>query len=457
MLRSLLDDLPDTLDETYEHALLRIEKSKRGYAHSLFQCLTVSIRPLRIEELADVLSALLYTGEDSEHYTDWRPDDAQEEVLSMCSSLVTVVHVGSSSIVQFSHFSVKEFLTSSRLAHAKEDLSCYHILSHSAHSTISRASLTVLLNLGDQVDRGAIENHPLACYASRYWVDHAKVDGDVLPSIQDLMGRLFDPEKPHFATWLWLYDLDRPWEGHMASVRPLKPKATPLYYAALCGFRSLVEHFSKLHPGDVNASGESYDTPLHVACAKRDINTALALLEHGADINLFDDRGRSPLHTASRSGRIDVVKFLLDHKANVDIKEDRTDWTPLHLAVQYGELEVCRLLLKHGAAVDKTNTDQQTPLHEASKHGSPEIARLLIEQGANTMFRDNGGWIPLHNASRYGHLNTVEIFIGGGVDVNVRTGDGETPLHIASRRGNLEVVHYLLKHKADVDCFDNKG
>ena len=175
MLRSALDDLPDTLDETYEHALLRIEKSKWGYAHSLFQCLTVSIRPLHVEELAEVLSVLLDTGEDSEYYADWHPDDAQEEVLSMCSSLVTVVDVGSSSIVQFSHFSVKEFLTSSRLAHAKEHLSRYHILPRSAHSTISRASLSVLLNLGDQVDRSAVENHPLTIYAARYWVDHANL------------------------------------------------------------------------------------------------------------------------------------------------------------------------------------------------------------------------------------------------------------------------------------------
>ena len=287
MLRSALDDLPDTLDETYEHALLRIEKSKRGYAHSLFQCLTVSIRPLHVEELAEVLSVLLDTGEDSEYYADWCPDDAQEEVLSMCSSLVTVVDVGSSSIVQFSHFSVKEFLTSSRLAHAKEHLSRYHILPRSAHSTISRASLSVLLNLGGQVDRSAVENHPLTIYAARYWVDHAKFE-DVLPSIQDLIECLFDPEKPHFATWLWLYDLDRPWEGHIASVRPMKPKAAPLYYAALCGFLGLSEYLAKTHPKDVNARGGSYVTPLNVACVKGEINTALTLLEHGADIDLFD-------------------------------------------------------------------------------------------------------------------------------------------------------------------------
>ena len=146
-LRCALDQLPETLDATYERTLLSIEKAKQRYACYLFQCLAVSIRPLRVEELAEILAVLLDTGADSEYHVDWRPEDAQQAVLSTCSSLITVVNVGSSSVVQFSHFSVKEFLTSSRLANAGEHLSRYHILPHSAHAILARASLTVLLNL----------------------------------------------------------------------------------------------------------------------------------------------------------------------------------------------------------------------------------------------------------------------------------------------------------------------
>ncbi len=43
---------------------------------------------------------------------DWRPEDAQQAVLSVCSGLIMSAIRWSSS---FSHFSVKEFLTSSRL------------------------------------------------------------------------------------------------------------------------------------------------------------------------------------------------------------------------------------------------------------------------------------------------------------------------------------------------------
>jgi hypothetical protein len=53
-----LDELPETLDETYERALQSIDKEKREFAHRIFQCLTVAIRPLRVDEFVEVLAIL---------------------------------------------------------------------------------------------------------------------------------------------------------------------------------------------------------------------------------------------------------------------------------------------------------------------------------------------------------------------------------------------------------------
>src|SRR5258707_8789072 len=55
-VRRILDELPDTLDETYERVLREIKKANRGIAHRLMQCLVVAVRPLRVEELAEVLA-----------------------------------------------------------------------------------------------------------------------------------------------------------------------------------------------------------------------------------------------------------------------------------------------------------------------------------------------------------------------------------------------------------------
>ena len=169
-----LKELPQTLDETYERILLGIDKDSQEYALCLFQCLCFSIRPLRLAEFAEVLAVLFDTGSDSEDHVDWRSDDAQKALLSTCSSLITVVNVKGFPVVQFAHFTVSEFLTSDRLGKAGERLSRYRILPHSAHTTLARASLGILLSLDDKVDRKAMEEHPLAIYGAQHWVDHAK-------------------------------------------------------------------------------------------------------------------------------------------------------------------------------------------------------------------------------------------------------------------------------------------
>ena len=165
--------MPKGLDETYDRILKGIPQEKQDYAQCLLKCVAVSIRPLRVEELADVLAIEFEAEELPRYHMDWRPDDSEEEVLSICSSLITIVDMDGSQVVRFSHFSVKEYLTSQRLADAGKGLSEYHILSHSAHTILAKASLSVLLALDDQVDKDSMKNYPLAVYAARYWVEHA--------------------------------------------------------------------------------------------------------------------------------------------------------------------------------------------------------------------------------------------------------------------------------------------
>ena len=146
-----------------------------------------------------------------------RPPDAEKAVVSACTSLTGIVNRDGHRIVQYSHFSVKEFLTSERLAMVEELLSYYRILPEPAHIIIAHTSLSILLLLDDKIDRKTIEHFALALYATRYWVDHAQFR-NVSSHIQKAMGRLFDPGKPHFATWAWLYDIDRYWVGPMPTI-----------------------------------------------------------------------------------------------------------------------------------------------------------------------------------------------------------------------------------------------
>src|SRR5580658_8380115 len=106
-VRHMLEELPETLDETYERILRDINKANRNHAHRLLQCLTAAVRPLRVAELAEILAVDFGTAsreETSKLNTDWRWEDQQEAVLSTCSSLISVVDEAGSQVVQFSHF-----------------------------------------------------------------------------------------------------------------------------------------------------------------------------------------------------------------------------------------------------------------------------------------------------------------------------------------------------------------
>jgi ankyrin repeat protein len=486
-IRSSLDSMPKTLDETYERALLAINGETRQYAQRLFQCLSVSIRPLRVEELADILAVRFDAGALPKFNPNWRLGNAEEAVLSVCSNLISVVDVDGSQVVQFSHFSVKEFLTSDRLATAMGDLSGYHIIPHSAHTILAQASLSVLLQLDDHIDRDGIENYPLSSYAAQHWVEHGQFVG-VSSAIQVAMEHLFNLDKPHFTNWLWIYDMDDPWRGGMPTKRPERPGTAPLYYAVLCGFRQLIEYLIASYPGDVNARGGYYLSPLLAAFIIEDINIALSLLQRGADVNvLLDMSSRSPLHRVGEGGRIDIADLLLKHHADINLRNPssgsvlvlasskgemeisslllqrgadvnfRTNegFTSLHRAVQNGHLDVARYLLQSGADIGSRDNNGQTPLHAASSWGQVKIADFLVQHGADVSSHDDHDWTPLHAASRQGHVKIAELFIQHGADVTSRDTDGWTPLYAASRSGHVKVAELLIQHGSDVDSRDH--
>jgi Ankyrin repeats (3 copies) len=383
-IRNVLADLPRKLDKTYEKALLGIHEEKREYALQVYQCLVVSIRPLRVEELADILAIGFDEAASPVFNAAWRPEnaeEAEEAVMSACSSLVALVDRGGHQVVQFSHFSVKEYLKSERLSTAENRLSYYHILPEPAHTILAHACLSVLLQLNDNIDRNTINNFPLALYAARHWVDHAQF-GDVSSHVQELMKRLFDPAMSHFAAWVWLYDIDHDRTQPMSETHPTRPEAVPLYYASLCGFYGLVEQLLVAHPQHVKAEGGHHVTSLHAALNKGHVKVVKLLLQHGADVKARDSEYLTPLHVAAEYGDTEVIQSLIDHGADTNA-EDYDQSTPLSLASRGGRLEAAKLLLEHGARVGHQNYIGQTPIHEALDNGHDDVVRLLLDRGAD--------------------------------------------------------------------------
>jgi len=272
-IRHALDDLPETLDETYERTLLDIDKENWAYAHRLFQCLVVALRPLRVEELAEFLAFEFDDGESPIFQADCRPEDPREAVLSTCSSLIAVVDNYGRAIVQFSHFSVKEYLTSTRIAEGH--VPRYYTPLEPAHLLVTRACLSILLQLDDQIPEERIKDFPFIWYAGRHWVEHAKL-GNALSQTDDMVKRLFDPRNPHFAHWVSECGME---------ASDSYSRVTPLYYAALFDLRGVAEWLLNKHSQKINALGGSYGTPLHAASATGSLEVAQFLLTCHADGN----------------------------------------------------------------------------------------------------------------------------------------------------------------------------
>jgi len=438
-VRQMLGELPETLDETYERVLREINKAKREHAHRLLQCLTVAVRPLRVAELAEVLAVdfgpgTASGGETSKLNTDWRWDDQEQAVLSTCSSLIAVVDDGDGDqVVQFSHFSVKEFLTSPRLADSSTDVSRFYIFLEPAHVILARACLGTLLQLDNRVDKDNVEVFsPLARYAAEHWAKHAQFEG-VASQLREGMEILFDPNKPYFSAWTQVYNVDD--ERHTGAYfqfSPTEPSAAaPLYYAALLGFRGLAEHLIHNDSQQVNACGGRWVSPLAAALYMGHFKMAELLYQRGADVLVRGLYQRTLLHAMSTDKLIKSVQWLLSHDVDPNVRQD-DGWTCLHLAACNGRLEVVRMLLQHNADINARDEDGRLPLHRASEEGHSEVARLLLDRGVDVNARDKNGFTPLHLASK-------------------------GPSWPRSMKGSLEIARLLIEHGADVCVEDNKG
>ena len=383
--------------------LREIKKPNRDHARRLLQCLVVAIRPLRVEELAEIVAVNFDDAEGIPKLnTSWRWEDQEQALLTSCSSLITIVDTGRSRVVQFSHFSVKEFLTSARLGTSSQDVSRYHIVLAPAHTILGEVCLSIFLDVLIE-DNSNETRSPLAGYAVEHWVRHAQFE-DVESRIKGIE-YLFDLDKPYFAAWCQFHDIDsRPPYFSMFGlfVPESKSGATPLYYAALCGFSNLVEQLIAKHPQHVSAIGGWYMTPAVAALAGRHFELA-HVLHHcrASSLQLRGDRGYSPLHSAVRVKDLEMIQVLLDYGVDINAQTDMGS-TPLSVAFwglgRY-DVGVVRLLLDRGADPNILPQGSRTPLHKASRCGDIKTARLLLEHGASVELQDSAGRTPLEHAS----------------------------------------------------------
>ena len=455
----ILEELPETLDETYERVLREINKANREHARRLLQCLTVALRPLRVEELAEVLAIDFNVpshGGIAQLNPNWRWADQHQAVLSTCSSLIAVVDNGKSKVVQFSHFSVKEYLTSNRLACSSGDVSRYYIPLEPAHIILAQACLGVLLCLDEHNN---VDGIPLARYAAQYLVEHAGFE-KVASRIQDAMEYFFDADKPHWAAWCRVQIIDKRWENF--SPERGMGDAFPLYYASLGGLYDLAEHLVGKHPEHINARGGLMMTPLVAALSGKHFEVAELLHRNGADVDVRDGSENAPLRQATKVP--DIVRWLLNHGADVNA-QGFYGFTPLHIAAIYGHLQASRMLIENNADIHIKDVFGMTPLHAAAgsydHRNHMDIMQVLLDHGADPNARDNKNSTPLHHSSwsptwwqigiHAPHRGTVEgtrLLLQHGAIIDAKDNGGRTSLQLALEHGREDIAICLREHGA---------
>jgi ankyrin repeat protein len=451
------------LDETYERVLREINKANREHARRLLQCLTVALRPLRVEELAEVLAIdfnALAHGGIPQLNPNWRWADNHQAVLSTCSSLIAIVDHGRSKVVQFSHFSVKEYLTSDRLAYSSRDVSRYHVLLEPAHTILVQACLGVLLRLDNSVTRDNADDIPLVKYGAQHWFDHARF-GNVASQICDAMEYFFDADKPHWTAWSQVEMVDESWANFWPDVGV--NGALPLYYASLGGFYDLAEHLVGKHPEHINARGGLMVAPFVAALRWKHFKVAELLHQYGADINVRNMCESTPLYPACMDGSLDIAEWLLNHGADVDAQGQYGNG-PLHCAAIEGHLHICKMLIVHKADLHIRTIYGATPLQMATCPSyfaldRVDIMQVLLDHGADPNARDNYGSTPLHSSSwnDYASLGsskgTVEhtrLLLKHGAIIDAENNKGKTPLELALVYGRDDIAACLREHGATV-------
>ena len=401
-------------------------------------------------------------------------------------------NIKSKLMVQFAHFSVKEYLTSDRSGLK------YHIDEISANKVIAESCFAYLIYTGIQEPAITWQIHtdfPLLHYAANCWPHHVHMLQSQSIDEHWLKLALYFLQNDSCAWRVWAavgfvdeIDYAGPL-GRLASRRrrisarkslihpvswvsrlglscllqhllvedvdlneiPQTPNlGNPLYTAALNGHFQVVQMLVTAG-SNVGRNGGTYGRALQAASARGDTETVRLLLQEGAEVNAQGGFYSSALQAASLRGHTETARLLLQEGAEVNTQGGLYG-SALQAASARGQTETVRLLLQEGAEVNAQGGFYSSALQAASLRGHTETARLLLQEGAEVNTQGGFYGSALQAASARGQTETVRLLLQEGAEVNAQGGFYSSALQAASARGDTETVRLFLQEGAEVNA-----
>jgi ankyrin repeat protein len=471
-LHKTLSSLPSTLDETYARILDRIEEEYRQRIFHILQLICFSKRPIRKEEALMLWLVGNNTGGpvcaddilfDSEDIVDFfggillitrkngcRPINLTWTFLSRKSSEEL-------SIFQLAHFSVKEYLISSRAGY-------WTLAAEASHLSIIQYSIAYYLHavavsaMSPLPPDELLEKHSLAEYCCRYMSGHLNhLTSRDHPALTSTFHLLLHPDSNHIATTFGTLFFSNFVPRQWMNIPATDNHPLALILAASLGLSRVVSWL--LTFDTVQEQIDTYVTnfdcgpPILEAIAKGHTDVMCLLLKHGANINQKGKYGNALL-VASQNGQETVVQRLIEAGADIN-NVGFHGMTPIQVASGEGYKRIVKMLIKAGADVNTTNSSRESALHQATARGHKDVKRIvkmLLKAGADVNATDELGQSALHHATEKGHEDVVQALILAGADVNVHGADG-TALHLALHTAYPEtkVIRLLVDAGANVN------
>ena len=482
--------MPETLERTYDQILGKVQAEDYQFAAKFLRWLTYSIRPLRLEEIAEVIAI---DSNSSPPFDLGKRFEDPTDILEICSSLVSVedveiqrhheneVYIDTNANedadsyndswshtvargvnneprhkteryrkaeIRLAHFSVKEYLVSDRIRQGPAF--AYSLRGAVSNESIAEDCLVYLLHLiKPDIWRSTstVVEYPLARYAAEHWLDHIQFMEGSKRTVSTLVQELFLTREEIFVNWIQLWEPDRP--SWSTSTRPRMRTGPPLYYASLLGFLEPVEALID-NGADVNAQGGFYGNALIAASTSGHIEIVKLLVEKGATVDsLGTDYSGTALEAASFGGYIEIVQLLLQKLSDIAAHNPSNVGIPLEAASTAGHTGIVRFPLDKACHIDAPWV--QGAFKKACSNGDARMVQLLLDSGAAV------GLESLLAALRSGQACTLRILLEHGYHLEQTDKEGRAVCHYACIIGDMKVVEMLIGHGTDLTVTDKQG